>query len=220
MPAVPAAAAQIHVPNLAPPLPFRVRSAVIVARRRFGVTLLLGAVMLVATTLVSLPSGEAHMAIALVPATWMAALLVGLVTTVRATAWRSHEAPSAKLSWGLFFAGLALMAPLSLHALVQPWEWAPSPYDHIGVRTFGGWVVASMWFTAVPHVVFAGLCFARGYRGDRKPHLALIGVATTFVTLVDCFWWGAYGLLPTIYVGLTTIPLLFGLRRLERMHES
>jgi hypothetical protein len=212
----PAASAQIHVPELAPPLPFRVRSAVIVARRRFGVTLLLGGLVLALTTAVS--NGRAS--IAAMALTWIAAALVGVVTAARAGAWTSHEGPSARLSWGVFFAGLALLGPLSLHALMQPWEWAPDVYTQIGDRTFGGWVIASMWLTGPSHIVFAVLCFVRGFRGDRKPPLALIAVATTAVTLVvDCLWWSVYGLLPTAYVAVTVAALLYALKRVERMHE-
>lgn len=213
----PAASAQIHVPDLAPPLPFRVRSAVIVARRRFGVTLLLGGVVLGLTTAVS--NGAAS--IAALAATWIAAALVGVITAARAGAWRTHVAPSARLSWGVFFAGLAFVGPLSMHALLQPWEWAPSVYNQIGERTFGGWVIASMWFTGPSHIVFAVLAFVRGFRGDRKPHLALIGIATTVVTLVvDCVVWSVYGLLPAAYVAVTVAALLYGMRRLERMHDE
>ena len=212
----PAASAQIHFPDLAPPLPFRVRSAVIVARRRFGVTLLLGAAVLALTTAVS----EGRASVAALATTWIVAAVVGVLTAARAGQWRSHVAPSARLSWGVLFAGLALVGPLSLHALMQPWEWAPDLYTRIGERTFGGWVIASMWFTGPSHMLFAALCFVRGFRGDRKPHLALIGIATTALTLVvDCLWWSFYGLLPTAYVALTVAALLYGMRRVERMHE-
>lgn len=206
--------AQIHVPSLAPPLPFRVRSAVIVARRRFGVTLIVG-MLLLAGTSAAAPNANA---VALLAATWIGAALVAIVTVSRAGAWSSHVAPSARLSWGLFFAGLALAAPLSMHAVLQPWEWAPNIYAHFGDRSFAGWVRSSVYLTGVSHVVFAVLCFARGFRGDNKPHLALIGVVTTLVTLVDAVLWAGYAILPTAYVGATVIPLLLAMKRLERLH--
>lgn len=207
--------AQIHVPNLAPPLPFRVRSAVIVARRRFGVTLIVGTLLLAATSAVA-PNANA---VALMAATWSGAILIAVVTASRAGTWSSHVGPSARLSWGLFFAGLALASPLTLHAILQPWEWAPNIYAHFGERSFAGWVRSSVYLTGVSHVVFAVLCFVRGFRGDGKPHLALIGVVTTLVTLVDVVLWAGYAILPTAYVGATVIPLLFAMRRLERLHD-
>jgi hypothetical protein len=212
----PTASAQIHFPDLAPPLPFRVRSAVIVARRRFGVTLLAGGALLA----VSAGTHSIWSPGVIMAGTWALATLVAFFTAARAGAWSSHVGPSARVSWGLFFAGLALLAPLTLHVLLQPWEWAPRVYEEIGDRTFAGWVQASMWLTGPSHLVFAALCFLRGFRGDRRPHLALIGIVTTVVTLLlDGMWWSVYGVLPAAYVALTVTPLLFGLRRLERMHD-
>lgn len=208
----PTASAQIHFPDLAPPLPFRVRSAVIVARRRFGVTLLAGGALLAMSSAIS----EGSSPTLLMTATWGMALLIAVFTAARAGNWRSHVGPSARLSWGLLFAGLALLAPLTVHGLLQPWEWAPNVYERIGDRSFAGWVQVSMWLTGPSHIVFAALCFLRGFRGDRKPHLALIGIITTVVTLVvDCMWWSVYGLLPTAYVALTVAALLYGLRRID-----
>jgi hypothetical protein len=214
---IPSASAQIHVPHLAPPLPFRVRSAVIVARRRFGVVLIFGAMLLGATTVMT----EGRSSLPVMVGTWLAATLVGVLTAARAGAWRTHEAPSARLSWGFLFAGLALMGPLTLHAFMQTWLWAPNIFTSIGGRSFGSWVLTSLWFTGPSHVVFAALCFVRGFRGDGKPNLLLIGVIVTVVTgVVDCVLWSVYGLLPAAYVAFTAALILFGLKRVERMHEE
>lgn len=214
---LPALPAQIHVPDLTSSAADRGIAAKEAASRGLGLGLVVGAPVVVVVTLVI---RDATAATFVIPGVWVLAVAIA-VAAFATTMVRAHvditPRPSTR---ALLFAGLALIGPLTLHALVQTHLWAPSEYRHFagpfefGGPTFASWQHASLVLAGPTHLVFAFLCTLRALRA--KPRLVVIGVLTTLSATWCLACYGPFGLLPPAYVAVTCVPLLRLLRRLER----
>jgi len=163
----PAGPAQISIPDFRPSLAERTAAANDAARRWLGVSLILGAPLMVLTAL----SGDRSSAHAVIPLLWLAGAVVAFAAR-RLTLSSSHVgAHDAAISQALLFAGIALVGPLTLHGFVHPNLWAPDVWTHFGRSghdgSFASWMVASFVLTGLSHLVFAALCALRGFMSGR-----------------------------------------------------
>lgn len=218
LPPTTASPAQVHVPDLAPPRAEVLVAAGTAARLAAGLALLMGASLLV----VVVALGRVAIAPVVLPVTWaVAAGLAALAAFISRRRW-SPSSLGRQASWAILFAGIALAGPLFLHELVVAWRWAL----FFGSRTtpFIEWAGWSFVLVGHSHVLAASLLAIRGWRssGDeprRGPRLGVIWLVVSLVPLINCFPFGLAGVLPTLYVAVTAVPLLLLVRRLERFRE-
>jgi hypothetical protein len=142
--------------------------------------------------------------------TWATALIVaaavhGAVRVLR-PAWRPGRLFVA--SWMLPAVALALLLPITLHALVA----LVCRASELG---FDDWVHYSAIVTGIAHLVFASLCAVRVHRllaartAMTPQRILLLTVATSCVPFVLLLG------IPPLLVALTGLPLLPLLRRIE-----
>jgi hypothetical protein len=229
----PAGPAQISIPDFRPSLAERTAAANDAARRWLGVSLILGAPLMVLTAL----SGDRSSAHAVIPLLWLAGAVVAFAAR-RLTLTSSHVgAHDAAISQALLFAGIALVGPLTLHGFVHPNLWAPDVWTHFGRSghdgSFASWMVASFVLTGLSHLVFAALCALRGFMSGRaahdddeagqrapRPGLVAIGVAASAAALPAVLFSGVWGLLPVLFVAVTSAPLLRLMLALEERRRE
>lgn len=227
---MPTAPAQISIPDFSPSLAERTAAANDAAHRWLGVSLIVGAPLMVLTTLF----GDRSSAHAVIPLLWLAgAILAFAARRLTLTLTSPHVgAGESAVSRALLFAGIALVGPLTLHGLVHPNLWAPNVWMHFGLSrhddSFANWMAASFVLTGLSHLVFAALCALRGFTSARvahdddeagqrgpRPGFVTIGVAASAAALPAVLFYGVWGLLPVVFVAATSAPLLRLLRALE-----
>jgi hypothetical protein len=214
-PVVPTEPAQVHRLDFAlPPRAARLHARAAAARTG-GVTLIVGALTLAAAGLM-----ESSATPAVLPVAWVLALALAWSAgraAARAIIPLDDSAAARARAW--LFAGLALIGPLSLHAIVQPNLWAPGPYHTFsdGDPSFTHWVLSSVMLTGLSHLTFAALCAWRGRVGRaRGPRLVAIALISAAMALPCMIFYSVFGLLPVLYVAVTAAPVLWLLSRLER----
>jgi hypothetical protein len=180
-------------------------------RLAFGVVLLLGAAYLVRVAWSEWASGGGPriQAARILTMTWLAAAVAGVA--VRAIAARLPGSRSAEAlftrSWVIPTVGVAVLLPITLHM--------PFALLANGEHGFDVWVVLSLLFTGVAHVVFAVLSAVRAYKlaiDKRAPSPRKIYVITL---IVSCVPFALLLALPPMLVAVTGLPFLPLLRRME-----
>lgn len=217
--ALPTEPAQVHRLDFALPPPAARLHARAAAARTGGITLMVGALTLAVAGVLGSSATPA-----VLPIAWALALVVGWSAgraATRSTIPLDDDAAARARAW--LFAGLALIGPLTLHAIVQPNLWAPGPYRTFsdGDPSFTRWVLSSVALTGLSHVMFASLCAWRGRVGARRgPHLVFVALTTAAMALPSMIFYSAFGLLPVLYVAVTAAPILWLLLRLERALDA
>jgi hypothetical protein len=150
--------------------------------------------------------------------TWLAAVVVGSVAS-RIAARIARSRPPAWLfvrSLTVPTFGIALLSPLTLHALlVLPF----GTYGGAVWEGFDGWVSLSLFITGVAHLVFAGACANRvvavaAGRPARSPR-SVVGITVITSCLPFVLLLG----IPPALVALTALPLVRLLPALDRLVE-
>jgi hypothetical protein len=150
--------------------------------------------------------------------TWLAAVVVGSVASRIAARMALSRPPERWFVGSLTVPtwGIALLSPLTLHALVV------LPFGMVGGAVwegFDGWVTLSLLITGIAHLVFAGTCANRvvavaAGRPARSPRsVVAITVLTSCVPFVLLLG------IPPALVAITALPLVQLLPMLDRLVE-
>ncbi len=214
----PSLPAQIHVPDLRPHPDEARRASYAAARLAFGAALIAG------LGAAALSAWMGPSPVLVLPLAWLAAAVIAAAAAGLARAGILAP-PPLTTSWAVLFAGIACIAPLSLHLVVDAPAWAP-------LRCFSGpgfaaWTRSTCLLAGPAHVVFAALCARRAARlarlgapasglGKARPRRIVVVAAPMAVTLaIDCIGFGPYGVLPALYVGVTGAVIVGALSFLE-----
>jgi hypothetical protein len=169
------------------------------ARIVFGLVLLAGAVRLIASSLVADPRD--HSSTGLLAWTWACAFAAALLTRVATYRVASQRSSLRLLAASLAIpaAGVALLLPISIHAL-----WFASR-GSIALEGFDGWVSLSMLCSGLAHLVFLALLVQRAIQlAYGRPTLAV-----GWIYLWPCIAGSLpFPVVPSIIVAITGLPIL------------
>lgn len=144
-------------------------------------------------------------------ASWLAAIAGGALAygTVRASPRLSARPIGASRALVLVSVGVALLAPLTIHAIA-------STVVETTSEGFRNWVAASLVITSTAHIAFAGMVGVRAKRlanGQIAQRTQSIYVTTVVVSAIPfALLWG----LPPLIVAMTGGFLLPAIRAMER----
>ncbi len=173
----------------------------------FGAVLIAGAVVLVDRLLA--PENP-HAGIALL-GTWTIAILAGLaaMAAIRGEPASGDTERIFVASFVVPTIGVALLLPLTLHLPIVALGW--------GVDAFDDWAALSLMITGPAHVVFAWLAatrakqLARGELAITPTKIFAITIAASAIPFAVLY------MIPPILVGVTGLPILVLLDRMERL---
>ena len=184
-----------------------------IGRIAFGVVLLAGVAWL-ATAAWSItfgPHGWSQLGAArIIGLTWLGAIAAGVAARGIAARVRGPHGSESLFAQSVVIPtlGIALLLPITLHL--------PFVLLVADAGAFDFWVIASLWITALAHLVFATTSALRGYRlVTGKPALspARIYVATL---ITSCVPFVALWAIPPMLVAITALPFVPMLHAMER----
>jgi hypothetical protein len=197
-----------------------------IGRIAFGGALIAGFAVLVAPAcwdafdmLAGIRSRDPHLAHAAwtIALTWLGAALVGSVAS-RIAARLSLSRPPEWLfarSLSVPTLGIALLSPLTLHALV----WVPLGMFAHDLMAFDYWAIMSIWITGVTHLVFAAACARRVSRLAAGQPARTLRSVIVITVVTSCVPFVLLLAIPPILVAFTAMLLLPLLRAIDRLVE-
>ncbi|MGH9884975.1 MAG: hypothetical protein ACREBE_05585 [bacterium] len=197
-----------------------------VGRIAFGGALIAGFAVLVAPAcwdaldmLAGIHTRDPHLSHAAwtIALTWLGAAFVGSVAS-RIAAWLSLSRPPDWLfarSLSVPTLGIALLSPLTLHALV----WVPLGMLIRDLMLFDYWAIMSIWITGVAHLVFAVACARRVARLAAGQPARTLGSVIAITVVTSCVPFVLLLAIPPILVAFTAMLLLPLLRAIDRLVE-
>jgi hypothetical protein len=178
-----------------------------ISRIIFGVLLIAGAARIAARLIAGNPTGSSDETATMFAWTWGAAIagavLVRWVLPIRA---REGLITASLVVPAI---GVALLSPLTVHLV------AVMLVDH-SARGFDDWVVMSMLYTGLAHVVFVAMTAIRAAqlaRGRKAITVGAIYVGSVAAGMVP------FPIIPSVIIALTGIPIFPALLYMQRIAE-
>ncbi|HSS01242.1 MAG TPA: hypothetical protein VLM79_29490 [Kofleriaceae bacterium] len=197
-----------------------------IGRIAFGGALIAGFAVLVAPAcwdaydmLAGIAACDPHLSHAAwtIALTWLGAALVGSAASRIAARLSLSRPPDWQFARSLRVPtlGIALLSPLTLHALV----WVPLGMLSREVMLFDYWAIMSIWITGVAHLVFAAACARRVSRLAAGESARSLGSVIAITVVVSSVPFVLLLAIPPILVAFTAMLLLPLLRAIDRLVE-